>query len=156
MTREAKNTADSNGDSPPTAPTTRPDEAEEHTVLVVEDDQSVRGVVSNLLDSLGYRVITAAHGRDALVVSRGQVGRIDVVLADVGMRGITGRQLAEQLRLERPELAVVLMSGDPTGETDVQQAQRHGHFLRKPFDAADLARVMRTAIQSASSDAAPN
>jgi CheY-like chemotaxis protein len=80
-------------------------------VLVVEDDEQLRDVVTRILESAAYDVLSAGHPNDALDKARAFDGQIDLLLTDVLMPGMSGKQLAERLLLERPGAAVLYMSG---------------------------------------------
>jgi PAS domain S-box-containing protein len=81
------------------------------TVLVVDDEPTIAGLVVDVLQPLGYRVFEAHDGEEALRVAAGIPGAIDLLLTDVVMPRVNGRDLAEALRRERPGLRVVFMSG---------------------------------------------
>src|ERR1019366_4952794 len=81
------------------------------SVLLVEDDDAVRRVTARMLEGLGFRVIAAAGPRQALDLARDHIGTIDVLLSDVIMPGINGRELAEAVQKLRPGLKVVFVSG---------------------------------------------
>jgi PAS domain S-box-containing protein len=114
------------------------------TILLAEDEQEVRDLVGELLSGLGYRVLTAANGAEAVAVCQRHPGRIDLMLSDVIMPGMSGPDAAARLRTLRPEMKVLYVSG----YTDNAIA-RHGRFepgvslLLKPFDPAELARAVR-------------
>ena len=118
------------------------------TVLVVDDEPALRKIAVRALSSRGYTVIEAASGADALARADDHPGTIDVVVTDVIMPGMNGRQLVERLRARRPTIAALFMSGY-TDDT----IHRHGidetevHFLQKPFTPrsllAALARMVR-------------
>ena len=104
------------------------------TVLAVEDEELVRKVVSKFLDKFGYTVLVAANGEEALRICREHKGPIHLLLTDVVMPGLSGKELATQLRELRPELKVLFMSG----YTD-NAIVKHGiledgiAFVQKPF-----------------------
>jgi two-component system, cell cycle sensor histidine kinase and response regulator CckA len=81
------------------------------TILLAEDDASVRALAQSILERHGYRVLGAASGEDALGIARAYEGSIDLLLTDVIMPRMSGRQLADRLVLERPTVQVVYMSG---------------------------------------------
>ena len=117
------------------------------TVLLAEDDPSVRAIVADVLTQKGYRVLRAADGQAALEMARGQPGKIDLLVTDIVMPGMTGRELAEALTAARPGLRVLYMSG----YTD-DAVVRHGvlaeemHYLQKPFSPRALASKVREVL----------
>ncbi len=136
---------------PAETPTPKGDEM----ILVVEDNPSVRKTVLRQLRDLGYQTVEAEHGRQALELVRDGLD-YDLLLTDVVMPGgITGYQLADELRERRPDLRVLFTSGytelAAAGEMDV----RKGPLLSKPYRKQDLARMVRAALDGArSSDVA--
>jgi two-component system cell cycle sensor histidine kinase/response regulator CckA len=119
--------------------------AERETVLLVEDEYGVRKLVRKMLLQQGYRVLEAANGQDALQICRIHTGPIHLLLTDVVMPGMSGRELAARIALDSPATRVLYM----TGYTDDAILQ-HGlpeddapAMLRKPF----LAEVLSTAIR---------
>jgi two-component system cell cycle sensor histidine kinase/response regulator CckA len=134
-------------DVAPAPPKSRAGKGGGEVVLVVEDEDGLRGLIVELLESLGYRVLQAARGAEALEIARRHPGRIDLLLTDVVMPGQNGRELARQLRGLRPEIRVVMMSGYATdalaGENGMPAATR---LLNKPFSQEDLASTLREAL----------
>jgi CheY-like chemotaxis protein len=114
----------------------------EHRYRLLAD--SVRDLVGELLSGLGYRVLTAANGAEAVAVCQRHPGRIDLMLSDVIMPGMSGPDAAARLRTLRPEMKVLYVSGYADNAI-----ARHGRFepgvslLLKPFDPAELARAVR-------------
>lgn len=117
------------------------------TVLLVEDEASLRSLTRNLLELCGYTVLEAEGGLQALQVSQGHAGTIHMLLTDVVMPGISGRALAQQLIHQRPLIKVAYMSGY-TGQTvdDHGVLESGSFFLQKPFTRDSLARKMREAL----------
>lgn len=117
------------------------------TVLLVEDETSLRKLSRHLLEICGYRVLEAESGAEAVKISEDSEGTIDLLLTDVVMPGISGRILADQLLKQRPEMRVLFMSGY-TG----QMVGQHGVlaegslFLPKPFTREVLAAKVREAL----------
>jgi two-component system cell cycle sensor histidine kinase/response regulator CckA len=118
------------------------------TVLVVEDDMLVRDLTMRRLSSCGYEVLVAAGPPQALAMVRQRAGPLDIVVTDMVMPEMNGRQLYGELRKLRPGLRVLFMSGYP-GDTLAQ----HGgtldeglHFIQKPFTIADLTRHIRRVL----------
>lgn len=117
------------------------------TLLLVEDEDSLRKLSRHLLELCGYQVLEADSGAEALTVARDHRGKIDLLLTDVVMPGMSGRTLAEQLESERPDMRVVYMSGY-TGKTvgDHGVLAEGCFFLPKPFTREALARKIREAL----------
>jgi len=117
------------------------------TVLVVEDEQSVRDLTVKMLERLGYRILTAASGPEAIEISRGHAGPIALMLTDVVMPNMSGRQLADALRPQRPDMKVLFLSGY-TEDTIVNHGvlDPNVQFLPKPFSREVLARKMREVL----------
>jgi len=121
------------------------------TLLLVEDETSLRKLSRHLLELCGYEVLEAENGSDALKVSQEHRGIIHLLLTDVVMPGMSGRVLADQLVKRRPETRVVYMSGY-TGQT----VGEHGvlaegsFFLPKPFTRQALAHKIREALDGQS------
>lgn len=117
------------------------------TILVVEDEDTLRSAANRILGAAGYAVLLAANGAEALQTSAKFAGPIHLLLTDVVMPGMNGRVLAEQLLLTRPDVKVVYMSG----YTD-NAIVHHGvldagtHFLNKPVGAAELTRKIREVL----------
>jgi CheY-like chemotaxis protein len=112
------------------------------TVLVVDDEPSVRRLVTQFLADHGFQVHTAASGSQALSISRLHPGEIDVLVSDISMPGMDGLSLARALRAFEPAMAVLLMSGC----ADVGQLDEDFAFLPKPFRIADLLTRVRTLV----------
>ncbi len=114
------------------------------TVLVVEDEDMLRDFVTSALSSIGYRVLSAANGRQALEIWEEHRNEIDLLLTDVVMPGTpSGRQLEQQLTEERPDLKVIFTSGYSAEllGMDLKPDRRHG-FLAKPYFTESLARTV--------------
>jgi len=119
------------------------------TVLLVEDDERVRSLVRAILLKFGYLVLEAQSAGDAFLVSEQTKGVIDLLLTDVVMPRMSGRQLAERLIMERPEMKVLYMSGY-TNDAVV----RHGvtsttiGFIQKPITPEPLMRKIREVLDT--------
>ena len=113
------------------------------TVLLVEDSTGVRGLAEEALSGLGYAVLAAANAEEALALCERHTGRIDLLLTDIVMPGINGLELAERVKILRPEAAVLLM----TGYTDVRVDP--AILLQKPFTLDALARRVSEILRGA-------
>ena len=119
------------------------------TILLVEDEEAVRKIAKLALESHGYTVVEASSGADALKIVEKFSKPIDLVISDVVMPGMSGRQFAEALRAGRPAFRLLFISG----YTD-DAVVRHGivkaeeAFLQKPFSPITLARKVREVLDS--------
>jgi two-component system cell cycle sensor histidine kinase/response regulator CckA len=122
----------------------------QETILLVEDEENVRGLVSLVLQSHGYQVLVAQDGKDALRVVEAHQGGIDLLLTDVVMPHLGGRQVAEAIRPRFPEMKVVYMSGY-TDDAVVRHGLVHEQvpFLQKPVSPLKLARKVRSVLDAA-------
>jgi two-component system, cell cycle sensor histidine kinase and response regulator CckA len=102
---------------------------------VVDDDDSVRKTTCRLLKSLGYEVLAAGDGIEALNLARSHEGPIDILLCDVAMPGQSGPEVAQNVLGVRSTIRVLFVSGYPEGKESVISA--HG-FLQKPYTRASL------------------
>jgi hypothetical protein len=109
------------------------------TILLVEDQDEVRAIVHEVLQVAGYRVLEASSPTAALSLAGTHSGPIHLLVTDAIMPGLTGRELAQQLRVVRPEVRVLFISGYPGDVLDPRSAVEPGApLLRKPFSPADL------------------
>jgi two-component system, cell cycle sensor histidine kinase and response regulator CckA len=133
------------------APSVRPVAGGRETVLVAEDDPSVRDIVVEVLTQKGYHVLQAPDGQTALELARAEPGEIRLLVTDIVMPNMTGRELAETLVAERAGVSVLYMSG----YTD-DAVVRHGvleedlPYLQKPFTPRALATKVREVLDRAS------
>ena len=117
------------------------------TILLVEDQEMVREMTRAVLDQEGYHVLVAADGREAVRVSQGFAGEIDLVITDVVMPGLSGRETAEQLRTARPGARVIFVSGYTADALGGRDALEPGtRFLQKPFRPDELTAAVRDAL----------
>ncbi|HXU60577.1 MAG TPA: PAS domain-containing protein [Polyangia bacterium] len=119
-------------------------------ILVAEDERSVRQVVVRVLERAGYRVIDAPDARVALMLAREQEGPIDLLLTDVVMPRLSGKELARQLCAERPGLRVLYMSGYPNESIAQRGVVDAGvHLLAKPVTPDQLLTAVAEALNRA-------
>jgi PAS domain S-box-containing protein len=118
------------------------------TVLVVEDEPVVRGVIVEMLQDQGYRPLEAVDGPAGLrILQRGE--RVDLLVTDVGLPGMNGRQLADQARESRPGLKILFITGYAENVAIAQGFLQPGmEMITKPFDLDNLSRRIRDLIAS--------
>ncbi len=119
------------------------------TILLVEDDDRVRALVSNMLRKNGFTVLLASAGDQALEIAARHRGRIHLLLTDVLMPGLNGRMLSERLTATRPETCVLYMSG--YSDDDILRLgvkKNTAHFIQKPFSVDALIHKIRDTLNS--------
>ncbi|MET0719742.1 MAG: response regulator [Tardiphaga sp.] len=115
------------------------------TVLVVEDEPVVRGIILEMLQDQGYRVLDAVDGPSGLRIL--QQHRIDLLITDVGLPGMNGRQLADQARETRPELRILFITGYAESVAIAEGFLQPGmEMITKPFDLDDLSKRVREMV----------
>jgi signal transduction histidine kinase/ActR/RegA family two-component response regulator len=121
------------------------------TILLVEDEDAIRRLTARFLQQLGYRVLSARRGLEAVAVAAGHHGVIHLVLTDIRMPELTGPELVERLRVARPGLPALFMSGyinDPVARRGGVNPHAEG-ILAKPFTLDQLAQRVREALDAA-------
>jgi len=118
----------------------------EKTILVVDDDGHVRDIIGKILDGMGYKVILASDGEDALRKAH-EAGPLDLVLTDVVMPNKGGFDMVTELTNERPEVEVIFMSAYTGDEQLVERiSDGRARFLAKPFKPSELQRKIQLAL----------
>ena len=128
-----------------------PDQARgRETILLVEDDPAVRGLVDEALRFKGYEVLIARHGIEALLAGAKHLGPIHLLLTDVVMPQMSGPEVAEQLAIARPAMKVMFMSGYPDHPVFSKGGVKEGTaFLQKPFTMDALTQKVREVLDGA-------
>jgi CheY-like chemotaxis protein len=123
------------------------DEGRGETVVLIEDQDSIRIVLAEVLEGAGYRLMTAADGPGGLRLLQGQ-GRVDLLITDVGLPGgLNGRQVADAARTDRPGLKVLFITGyAENAAIGDGQLESGMEVLTKPFDLDSLTRRVRQMI----------
>jgi two-component system cell cycle sensor histidine kinase/response regulator CckA len=119
------------------------------TIMVAEDTAAVRAVLRDVLERHGYTVVEAASGREALQLAGRRSGGIDLLVTDVVMPELSGRDLVRELRAAKPDLKVLYMSGY-TDDAVLRQGMLEpgAEFIQKPFRPDDLARRIRDLLDA--------
>lgn len=124
------------------------------TILVVDDEPSFRGIIRRTLEAEGFHVQEAPDGAAALGLIQARADPFDLVLTDLSMPDVDGRQVSETLRQFRPSVAVLCMSADPDAVPYIESGDAPVRVLLKPFTADDLYHAVRDAITRATDLAA--
>jgi CheY-like chemotaxis protein len=123
----------------PAPPPTEAHRGHGETVLVTEDEPAMREITRRILARNGYHVVAVASGRDALAALSTRLDHIDVLLTDVIMPGMQGKELADKVRILAPAARVLFMSGYTQGLLSAQGVLEPGcHLIEKPFSEAGL------------------
>jgi len=118
------------------------------TILLVEDEAFVRKVTAEVLESAGYRLMVASGAVEALDVCHKNPERIDLLLADVVMPGMNGRDLAAEFEILCPQAQVLLMSGYSEQLALSEQCAHDKKYMAKPFSISTLLRRVREALDT--------
>lgn len=117
------------------------------TILLAEDDDSLRRLAQLTFEELGYKVIVASDGFEALELESEHEGPIDMLVSDVVMPGLSGFELSSAIRETRPDIKIILMSGYPSrGELSRMEAPAGIPLLQKPLEPETLARNVRECL----------
>jgi len=128
---------------------TEPKARGHESILIAEDEETLRRVSVQALQRSGYAVLSAADATEALSMAERHTGRINLLVSDVVMPGLSGPQLYEELRRHRPDLRVLFTSGYLPDHVNGQGAPAlDGRFLLKPFTMGDLARKVRDVLDA--------
>lgn len=122
----------------------------EGAILVVEDDEMVRALVTRVLESYGYKVYAASSPREVLSLSEEELRSFDLLMTDIVMPGMGGRELAENLSAVHPSMRLLFTSGYPEDVTirnDI--TQRRVHFIEKPYLPSELADTIQKILSGA-------
>jgi len=118
------------------------------TVLLAEDQSSIRSALREFLESQGYQVLEAQNGGEALELAERHTGAIDVLVTDVIMPQIRGVELAERVAELHPDICVIFMSGYSEDALLENRLLSQGNItlIQKPFDPEDLAQKIRESL----------
>jgi PAS domain S-box-containing protein len=120
----------------------------EGTILIVDDEEIVRRMAQSALQRLGYRILTANNGKEALEIYSNAPGMIDAVLLDMTMPVMGGEETLKRLTKIRPDVAVVAMSGFDEREAKSRFGRGIGGFVQKPFTARQLGEAIGAILRT--------
>ncbi|MEC4890369.1 MAG: response regulator [Nitrospira sp.] len=119
----------------------------DETVLLVEDEASVQALATSMLESRGYRVLTAQDGQEGVAVAQQYEGPIHLLVSDARMPRVSGPAMARRLRSQRPALKVLFITGSlDAGRSGYGALSKQGHVLRKPFTMQALLEAVRQVL----------
>ena len=128
----------------------------DETILIAEDDEAVRESIALMLSGKGYRILKSSSGEEALEVFKSKNGGIDLVLLDMVMPGLSGRETMESLRKIDPDIPILFNTGYASSQLDQEFMRRHQPtVLKKPFPPAQLYRTVRRLLDEASWNGTP-
>ncbi|MBU4389030.1 MAG: response regulator, partial [Proteobacteria bacterium] len=130
------------------ADTLPPQKGGTETVLVAEDDETVREIIKTILDRFGYKVIEAVDGEDAVIRFKENKDKIDLVILDVIMPKKNGKMAYDEIKELRPEIKAIFTSGYTTDLIDKKGILEEGiNFIQKPVSANELLRKIREVLE---------
>jgi DNA-binding response OmpR family regulator len=118
-------------------------------IAVVEDEQPIRALLLRILSMEGYRVEAFASARDALAWFEGDIGALDLLITDVCMPGMSGKELADEICKRRSDAKILFISGySPYTEEDMNACgNREERLLRKPFGPGELVERVKSILE---------
>jgi CheY-like chemotaxis protein len=119
-----------------------------HRILVVEDDDGVRTMICQALEAQGYEILAAANGREALTKLDGGPGGVSLVVTDVVMPEMGGKQMWDHLSERGYDVPIIVMSGYPNGKDTTDLVRGAATFLQKPFGPKEISSAVKTALES--------
>jgi CheY-like chemotaxis protein len=128
-------------------PAPRSESGDGEVVLIVEDEAAMREVTRRMLERSGYQVLAAANGHEAVDMVTSRPGQVDVLLTDVVMPKMLGREVADRISAAVPRVRVVFMSGYTEGLLNAQGALEPGvNLIEKPFSKTALLTKLREVL----------
>lgn len=118
-----------------------------YTILVVDDEEAVRHLASRMLTWTGYQALEASHGREAIATIEQHAGAIHLVLTDIKMPGMNGRELGRHVEQRWPGKPILYMSGFASEVFQGGLLESGAPFLSKPFTQEDLAHKVRSLLR---------
>jgi len=119
----------------------------EGTILVIEDEEAVRNVIRDILDKLGYHMLEAKTGKEAIEIAKSFDGDIDLALLDIKLPDIRGDKVYPQIMEARPDLKVIVCSGFSIEAAQEILDDGAQGFIQKPFNVKGLSRILRETLE---------
>ncbi len=113
------------------------------TLLIVDDEEALLRISARLLERAGFHVLVAPNGVEGFELWQERRQDIALIITDVAMPRMGGRDLLEQVRVEAPDLPVIMMSGDPDGEADFLERFQRVQLVTKPWLPEELVALVR-------------
>ena len=123
--------------------TAKPKISQNQTILLVDDERALLGILTQVLEKKGYEVVSASTPEAALLLAKNHKGVIDLLISDMMLPGMSGAELAENIAERQPGMAKLFISGEPGLEREVGNF----HFLAKPFTIQDLADRVKSILR---------
>jgi CheY-like chemotaxis protein len=119
------------------------------TILVVEDEEAILNLATKMLTSLGYNVLSAIKPSQAIKLANDHAGHIDLLLTDVIMPEMNGRDLASRLLSIYPEIKLIFMSGYTANIIKYEgKLENYMHFIQKPFSIRQISEKLREVLEN--------
>lgn len=111
------------------------------TVLVIDDDDALRGLMASMLERMGFDVLLAGNGKQAIEIAENHEGKIDIAFMDLFLPDMRGDKISPEIARRHPEARLVVMSGYNLTDTNILNTEVHG-FLQKPCTFETLSRII--------------
>ena len=128
--------------------TAKPKISQNQTILLVDDERALLGILTQVLENKGYEVVSAATPEAALLLARQHKGVIDLLISDMMLPGMSGAELAGNIAERQPGMAKLFISGEPNLRREVGNS----HFLAKPFTIEAFADRVKSILKSLSNE----
>lgn len=117
------------------------DKEEKKTVIVIDDDDTLRELMEAMLERLGYDVLVAGSGKQAIDISENHEGTIDIAFMDLFLPDMRGDKISPEIVKSHPDVKVIMMSGYSLTDTNILNIEVHG-FLQKPCTFETLSQIL--------------
>lgn len=118
-----------------------------HCILLVDDEEMIRDVGRSIIESLGYRVITASNGKEAIEIYRDKSKEISLIIMDMVMPVMDGMTAFREIKRINPDVKVIISSGYSADKTDILEKEGFAGFINKPYRLSDVAEMIRKVLE---------